>query len=380
VLTLTIADLNYLFANATDGVMLLVLEGNLNHLQIDVPLRWFLENPGAILLVFNAELGLMAVTAENMIELAALAYEGVGGVSLRVRGNLLTFNPDTIISYIMEKGSTIITVTANGESMDWYIYNSPLILGFTPERMEGSAYNWVMAQKNDDGTHSIISRSLMRDFGLVYGLINNEGHFVLMYNPKTFKDIEGLAAENAINFLASRGIVHGVGDDMFEPNRPITRGEFAAVLANTMDFVLQPGYEPAFPDVYGNAWYYQSVTVLAVFGIADSIGDGNFGPDFPIRWEDIYTMTYRALVNFYLLTPGKYDVCPLDGYMDSDELSWYAERAVRELAGHGLLFDAEAEINPHGYASRAEAALFMESIIRYIMPDFSDVLREVFGN
>jgi hypothetical protein len=44
-----------------------------------------------------------------------------------------------------------------------------------------------------------------------------------------FKDIEGHYAEDIIKDLASKGILKGVSEDKYEPDRLVTRAEMAVI-------------------------------------------------------------------------------------------------------------------------------------------------------
>ena len=54
---------------------------------------------------------------------------------------------------------------------------------------------------------------------------------------KHFTDTEGHFAKNDIEELCDFGIVNGTGDGRFEPDKPITRGEAAAMIRRTVRFI-----------------------------------------------------------------------------------------------------------------------------------------------
>ena len=364
--------LDALFENAVDGVMVMVIEGDLTSLQIDVPLSWFMENLGATLLVYNANLGLLAITSENMIELAVLAYEGTGGVTVVIHGREMTFNPDTIISYKMVKGSINLAVTANGNTLDWYVYDSPVILGI-PGNLAVNADLWVAVETLGDGGEKIIPRSQARD-GLMYALVNSEGTFKVKYNEVFFEDIENGWMESAVQYMAARGIVKGVGDNLYMPERTVTRAEYTAMLMRAMDYQMS-GYDPApFSDVLPDSWYYEYVCKAAALGITVGIGGGRFGPDNIITREDMFTLTYNALTKFWLLIPDEEMPEFPEGIADISDISDYAERAVAELMRNGLVSGSQNSIRPKDASSRAEAAQFLSNVIKYIIPDYSEYI------
>lgn len=72
--------------------------------------------------------------------------------------------------------------------------------------------------------------------------------FVMIFTSGTlplsaaFGDTQGHWASTAIESLAAKGIIAGDPDNTFDPERPITRGEFANLVANA--FALSEGEQP----------------------------------------------------------------------------------------------------------------------------------------
>lgn len=56
-------------------------------------------------------------------------------------------------------------------------------------------------------------------------------------DEKTFIDIKGHFAEDAINELRDMGIVNGKTEERFMPNEPITRGEMAAIARRIIRYI-----------------------------------------------------------------------------------------------------------------------------------------------
>ncbi|MCL2060982.1 MAG: S-layer homology domain-containing protein [Oscillospiraceae bacterium] len=367
--TLTSGDLDDLWANAVNGVMVLIMPDGLDKLELNIPLSWFVENLGATLLVYSEGLGLMAITSENMIELAALSYSGEGGVTIEMHGKEFTFNPDTMITYMLEKGSAILSVAAEGDSLVWYVYDSPLILGI-PDGGEGD--DWVAYRVLEDGSEKIMPRSLMRG-GLVYTLVNEEGEYDVKANPVGFGDVAGHWMEDAARFMAARGIMVGY-DGEFAPDRSLTRAEYTTMLIRMMDYSSDEYDAMPFSDVSEGVWYYESALAAASLGITEGRGDGTFGPRDVITRQEMFVMTYEALRQFYLIIPGEDSLDSLDVFSDADEIDPDALEAVAELVANGLVIGSGGALNAKGELSRAEAAQFLTNVIRFIVPDFSELL------
>ncbi|MGI6429746.1 MAG: S-layer homology domain-containing protein [Syntrophomonadaceae bacterium] len=75
-----------------------------------------------------------------------------------------------------------------------------------------------------------------------------------------FEDTKNHWAREYIGRLAAKGIVNGVGDDLYLPDDPLTRAQFLTMLANTINNLDVTQANPAgFADVPEQEWYYNYV-------------------------------------------------------------------------------------------------------------------------
>lgn len=98
---------------------------------------------------------------------------------------------------------------------------------------------------------------------------------------------------NAVHTLASLGIIKGIGNDQFAPNRTITRAEFAVIamrFANLAATVTNP-----FTDIASNDWYYSAVTSAVSYGWITGYSDGTFRPYATITRAEVATIVNRML-------------------------------------------------------------------------------------
>ena len=98
---------------------------------------------------------------------------------------------------------------------------------------------------------------------------------------------------NAVHTLASLGIIKGIGNDQFAPNRTITRAEFAVIamrFANLSATVTNP-----FTDIASNDWYYNAVTSAVSYGWITGYSDGTFRPYATITRAEVATIVNRML-------------------------------------------------------------------------------------
>ena len=98
---------------------------------------------------------------------------------------------------------------------------------------------------------------------------------------------------NAVRTLASLGVIKGIGDGQFAPNRTITRAEFTVIamrFANVSADVTNP-----FTDIAMNDWYYTAVTSAVSYGWITGYSDGTFRPNASITRAEVATIVNRML-------------------------------------------------------------------------------------
>lgn len=125
----------------------------------------------------------------------------------------------------------------------------------------------------------------------------------MFYNLLVDKEVKITTAfedvpENAwyatpVNTLASLGIISGVGDNRFEPDRSITRAEFTAL---AMKFTVGAEKEEnIFSDVKPTDWFYEAVTGSIQFGWINGYGDGTFRPNNTITRAEVTAIVNKML-------------------------------------------------------------------------------------
>ena len=219
---------------------------------------------------------------------------------------------DVTTNYDRTTEGTRVTITVKPE--DGYRLNSLTVTDKDGNRIEVTA--------NADGTYSFI----MPDSGVevkanfvpaiadpedtgVAGWLNTEDHIAymvgydtgnfgpdnnvtraqvavmfyrLLRNPDvpvtmTFNDVhEGVWYAQAVNTLASLGIVAGVGNGNYEPDRAITRAEFCAIAVRFTDKMAEGTQE--FADVPETYWAHDYIDTANAYGWVTGYGNGNFGP------------------------------------------------------------------------------------------------------
>lgn len=113
----------------------------------------------------------------------------------------------------------------------------------------------------------------------------------------SFPDVEaGSAAAEAISTLADLSILKGDENGNYNPDAVVTRAEMATIIARIQ------GYEgdiaataTSFTDVPSTHWASGYVALAAGQGIVNGYGDGKFGPDDTVKYEEAIKMIMVTL-------------------------------------------------------------------------------------
>ncbi|MBC8587457.1 S-layer homology domain-containing protein [Paratissierella segnis] len=115
----------------------------------------------------------------------------------------------------------------------------------------------------------------------------------------SYSDVAGTSYEEAVARLSLLEILTGYKDGTFKPEDQITRAEFAAVAvrAKGLEATAQAskGLPTGFSDVPGTHWASGYVGTAAKMGIVNGVGNGQFAPAAPVKYEEAITMIVRAL-------------------------------------------------------------------------------------
>ncbi len=125
--------------------------------------------------------------------------------------------------------------------------------------------------------------------------------FTMMVSTVAFAavpdDVKGTDYEEAALVLGVLNIMNG-DDAGFRPNDTITRAEFAAVVARALDLedaAKVSGGTTEYTDVPATHWAAGYINLASDMGIINGYGNGNFGPEDTVKYEQALTMIVRAL-------------------------------------------------------------------------------------
>ncbi|MGP1387432.1 MAG: S-layer homology domain-containing protein [Thainema sp.] len=109
-----------------------------------------------------------------------------------------------------------------------------------------------------------------------------------------FTDIQGHWAADAIQALAARGWISGYSDGAFRPNAPLTRAQYATLVANVFDPAAErPPID--FSDVSDRYWAKSEIAQAYAGGYLSGYPDGTFKPNAYTTRLDVVTSLVTGL-------------------------------------------------------------------------------------
>ena len=173
-----------------------------------------------------------------------------------------------------------------------------------------------------------------------------------------FRDCRKHWAREYVDAAAAAGWVAGVGNGLFAPDDALTRGMFVTMLARLAG-VNQADYpDSRFSDVEASAWYAPSVSWAASEGIVSGVGDGKFEPNRNITRQEMAVIMAGYLAWKGIdTTPGTeasaYNIA------DLDDIAPWALKSVCFCYEKGLLTGRGTSFAPLANATRAEACVVL---------------------
>lgn len=191
--------------------------------------------------------------------------------------------------------------------------------------------------------------------GKVSFSVTNLGLYAVGYHPVAFVDVADDAwYSNAVSFLSARGIVTGTGNGCFEPEAALTRSEFLTMAMRTYGILPEAAGSDNFSDA-GNTWYTGYLAAAKKLGISQGVGGNLFEPSRDITRQEMFTLLYHVLTAIGRLPEGNTGKL-LSDFSDASDVSLWAVEPMETLVRTGIVQGCGEELLPCRTAVRAEAA------------------------
>ena len=177
---------------------------------------------------------------------------------------------------------------------------------------------------------------------------------------KNFNDTKDHWAKNSIDYVVEKGYFVGLSETEFGPNKSITRGQFVTVLGRMLNINISDYNTQNFKDVKASTYYSPYITWANKEGIVSGIGEGKFAPDKELTREEMAVMMTKFLKVSGKNLNAKGNE---NGFKDEKNIATWAKESVKEMARLGVVSGMEdGKFEPKSAFTRAQVAQVLYNI------------------
>lgn len=164
--------------------------------------------------------------------------------------------------------------------------------------------------------------------------------------------------KNAVDFIAAREITSGTAPGIFSPDAKLTRGQFVVLLMNAYQINIQnqesTNQIQNFSDA-GNTYYTNHLKAAKALGIVNGVGNNLFAPEKEITRQEMFVMLHNALKAIDEV-PEVVISKDLSSFNDANQIDDWANEAFTNLVNAGIVTGSNNKLNPTHNTTRAEIA------------------------
>jgi len=217
----------------------------------------------------------------------------------------------------------------------------------------------------NDGTLKTIRGRYIPEEKAVVFTTSHFSNFIIGYNSFSFNDVASNAwYKDAVDFIVARSITTGTGNNNYSPNADLTRGQFIVMLlkayqieaANDAD-ILAANFSDA-----GDTYYSDYLAAAKSLGIAKGLGNNLFAPNKEISRQEMFVLLYNTLDILDEL-PAASGSNQLADYDDADDVASWANEALSTLIKAGIVSGNNNRIDPLTITTRAQMAQVLYNLL-----------------
>ncbi|MDR0930381.1 MAG: S-layer homology domain-containing protein [Clostridiales bacterium] len=178
----------------------------------------------------------------------------------------------------------------------------------------------------------------------------------------SFDDVSGVYswATSSINALSEKGIMQGVGDGLFMPQKKLTRAEYVTTIMRIVSPDSSFEAYDNFADVKESDYFYNAVAEARALGIVNGDNLGNFNPKNNITRQDMFVLTSRILEQMQV-NANSGNATSASEYTDYNKIADYAKEPIDNIKS--LIKGDDGKLRPLDLTNRAETAVFIERVL-----------------
>ena len=258
-----------------------------------------------------------------------------------------------VYNFTVKAGNTMVSDFNDG-------YAS-ISIPYTPK--PGEKKNSIIVYYIDDTGKLKTVRGKYNDaMGTVNFKTAHFSQFAVGYNEVNFDDVANDAWYNeAVGFMAGRGIVNGVGGGRFAPADNVTRADFLIMVMNSYGIELDSDITGNFSDA-GDKYYTKYLGTAKRLGLVTGVGNNLYLPSATISRQDMFVILYRILDKLGELPEGN-GRKTLEDFNDVADIADYAKEAIKLFVETGTIQGDGKKLTPKATSTRAQAVQVLYNLL-----------------
>jgi spore germination protein YaaH len=192
--------------------------------------------------------------------------------------------------------------------------------------------------------------------------IDTWDYYKLWLNGCHFNDVGKHWARDYILKAYKKKWIIGVSQNLFYPDRTLTRAEAATMLVRLLELSLIPDKNSVFADISGH-WAQDEINTARLHNIVNGVSDDRFEPDAPITREQMAVMLNNVLKAYSIKGEGKPAVFTDVGVV-SNPWSW---EAIGQISKLGIVTGfSDGSYRPKQQLSRSQMTVMISELARVL--------------
>ncbi len=177
-----------------------------------------------------------------------------------------------------------------------------------------------------------------------------------------FDDTKKHWAKDFIDYVVGRGLLDGSMENKFYPNEKMTRGMLVTALGKLAGVNVKKYETNSFTDVQNDSFYHPYIEWAYSKGVVYGIGDGTFAPDKSITREEMAVIFERYAKVMGCKIPVTREASV---YEDKEQIGTEYRESVKAMQQAGIMMGIDGnKFNPKGNATRAEVSAMLSRYIK----------------
>lgn len=291
--------------------------------------------------------------------LAELQKQGDGNVTITAKPTTVkdVRNAYDITLTTVKDGKTV-RITSLGAG------TAALSIPCTPAKDEAAGGFYAVYVDDNGKVNRIADSAYDANSGGVMFSTNHFSVYGVGYTAPSakFTDISSHWAKESIDYVAGRGLLSGTTETTFAPDTAMTRGMLVTALGRLANVDTKAYTTNRFTDVYADSVFRPYIEWAYSKGIVQGIDDSQFAPDRVITREEIAAILFHyAKSTGYTLPVAR----TATAYADASSIGSAYETAVTAVQQAGIMMGGRNnKFNPKSNTTRAEASAMLYRYVK----------------